>query len=170
MLNLIARADSALAADDTELKRPGLSYTVDTLLDLREALGEAASLSVIVGADAFASMSRWHCAPDILKLVNLVVMSRPGYRLPAQGEEAEWLARCGVTDPDALKSRPAGNILVHPVTPVDISSTRVRQVIAAGQAPRYLMPGMIWNYIRRHQLYGAQTRADESRRPEDLSG
>ncbi|MFV1970690.1 MAG: nicotinate-nicotinamide nucleotide adenylyltransferase, partial [Acidimicrobiia bacterium] len=72
MTELLAGEDGRLVADDTEISRNGPSYTIDTI----EQLGERQVL--IVGADAALGIPTWHRADELVKLVDLAVVPRPG--------------------------------------------------------------------------------------------
>lgn len=155
MLTTVLHGIPGLRADDTELRRPGPSYTVDTLERLREELGEAETLCLIMGSDAFRGLPGWHRWRDILGLAHLIVVKRPGSGLPLRGEAAGVLERRRVQGPQRLAQDRSGGILVCEVSLLDISATEIRACIAAGEQPRYLLPGAVWSYIRRNGLYGA---------------
>lgn len=155
MLTRVTGRDRDLLADDRELRRPGPSYAVDTLAELREELGPDRPLAWILGMDAFAGFDRWHRWAEIPDRAHLVVMTRPGAALPQGGPVAELLATRRVDGPGALLEAPAGRILVWPVEPLDFSATDIRRCIRNGKQPRFLIPGVIWRYIQREGLYGS---------------
>ncbi len=131
--------DPRFVADGRELRRGGPSYTVLTLEELRAERGDQ-PLVLIMGMDAFGGLERWHRARELIGLAHVVVALRPRAALPDAGLPAEWLARHGCDDPAALASRPAGLVHVSRNTQIDLSSSVVREVVAAGRDPRYLMP------------------------------
>jgi nicotinate-nucleotide adenylyltransferase len=141
----VAMVDAAIAGDERfyvderELKRADPSYTVLTLEELRAERG-AQPLVLIMGMDAFAGLDRWHRAADLIGLAHVVVALRPRATLPAAGLQAELLERSRCDDPAALAGRPAGLVYICRNTQIDLSSSAVREVIAAGRDPRYLMP------------------------------
>lgn len=155
MLKIVIGRQSGLRLDDRELRREGPSYSVDTLLELREELGQTVPIGLIMGMDAFAGLASWNRWDQILKLAHIVIAERPGSVLPSTGPVAELLMLTGIQDSDALKQAPCGGILPVAVTPVDVSSTTIRECINNGQSPRYMLPGGVWSYIKRHRLYGA---------------
>jgi nicotinate-nucleotide adenylyltransferase len=130
------------AVDDRELRRDGPSYTVTTLRELRADEPER-SLCLIVGMDAFLGLPRWHEWREILALAHLVVAHRPGWSAPSDGLLAELLAERGAVDGRQLHDAPAGRIHVRAVTPLEISSTELRDLIVAGRDPRYLLPDAV---------------------------
>jgi nicotinate-nucleotide adenylyltransferase len=155
MLELALKGKASLIADDCELRREGPSYTVDTLLDLRAQVGEAQTLCLIMGADAFANFTSWHRWQDILQLANLVVTTRPGAQLPSTGAAAELLSerRCGAAQD--LTHVDFGAILLQTVQRLDISATTIREGLAAGRDVSAMLPEAVWRYIHKHGLYGA---------------
>ena len=139
MVGAAIAGDERFYVDERELKRAGPSYTVLTLEELRAERG-AQPLVLIMGMDAFAGLDRWHRAADLIGLAHVVVALRPRATLPAAGLQAELLERSRCDDPAALAGRPAGLVYVCRNTQIDLSSSAVREVIAAGRDPRYLMP------------------------------
>jgi len=128
--------------DDRELRRDGPSYTVTTLRELR-ADEPGRSLYLIVGMDAFLGLPGWHEWRAILDLAHLVVAHRPGWSAPRDGLLAELLAERGAVEALDLHASPAGRIHVRAVTPLEISSTDLRDLIVAGRDPRYLLPDAV---------------------------
>jgi nicotinate-nucleotide adenylyltransferase len=153
MLTRVVGRTPGLVADDRELRREGVSYTIDTLEGLRRELGPDKPLGLIMGSDAFASLDTWHRWRDIPGLAHIVVMRRPGAELPVRGAVADFLEGARVDDPAALSRRPAGGVFVQDVSPQEVSSTAVRECIREGRQPRFMLPGSIWSYIRRTGLY-----------------
>jgi nicotinate-nucleotide adenylyltransferase len=131
--------DPRFAVDDRELRRPGPSYTVLTLEELRVERGDQ-PLVLIMGMDAFAGIERWHRVASLLSLAHVVVALRPRAALPRDGLAARLLQECRAPDVASLASRPAGFVHVCDNTQLDLSSSAVRAVVAAGRDPRYLMP------------------------------
>lgn len=154
MLEAAIAGEPGLAVDTRELERPGPSYMVDTLASLRAELGPRAPLCLLVGSDAFAGLDRWHEWRRIPELAHLVVARRPGADLPGTGAVAELLAARRVPEVAALRARPAGRILIQPVTLLDISATRIRALLAAGRSVRYLLPEAVLEIVRARRLYG----------------
>lgn len=131
--------DERFFVDERELRRAGPSYTAVTLEELRAERG-IQPLVLIMGMDAFAGLERWHRADELIGLAHLVIALRPRAALPATGLPAELLALHGCDNPARLAERPAGLVHVCRNTQLDLSSSAVRVVIAAGRDPRYLMP------------------------------
>jgi nicotinate-nucleotide adenylyltransferase len=133
--------------DTRELEREGKSYSVRTLRSLREELGEDTPICLIIGSDAFRGFPSWHKPEEILQLAHIVVMQRPGDPLPELYPER--LAKSKAE----LRSGPAGRIYPQPVTQLQISATGIRNLIRAGESPRYLLPDGALAIIQRENLY-----------------
>ena len=139
MLRAAVGDDDRFRVDDRELRRRGPSYTVLTLEELRTERG-AQPIVLIMGMDAYAGNDRWHRSADLLALAHIVIALRPHASLPGAGLGAELLQERRATDAAQLSSTPAGLVFVSDNTQLDLSSSAVRAVIAAGRDPRYLMP------------------------------
>lgn len=137
MARAAAEADPRFRVRDDELRRGGVSWTVDTLRALRRELGSGAALYLILGADQLASFDRWREAEEILCLATPAIMDR-------EGEDAEAVA------PDL----PGMERAVHvPVTRIDVSATRVRERIRTGQDVSGMLPVPVLRIVRREGLY-----------------
>ncbi len=139
MVRAATADDPRFLVDDRELRRRGPSYTVLTLEELRaERVGQP--LVLIMGMDAYAGIERWHRAGDLLSLAHVVVALRPRASLPREGLAARLLQERRAPDISSLASSPAGFVHLCDNTQLDLSSSAVRAVVAAGRDPRYLMP------------------------------
>ena len=161
MLEIGLSGCARLHADDRELRRDGPSYSVDTLAEWRAELGADAPLVLCVGADAFAGFATWHRYEDIFELAHVLVLTRPGSADRVAWPEAlraQAVARRGTLA--QLREQPAGRIAELAVTPLAISATAVRTLIAAGRDPRFLVPDAVAEYIARMGLYQAAPARD----------
>lgn len=154
MVELAVAGEPRLVCDKRELRRAGKSYTIDSLIELREEMGARQSLCMVVGCDAILAVPRWHRWRELLDWAHIVVIARPGWALPERGEVADWLSEHRAQDKAALQRAPAGTVLVEELRPLSISSTEIRQLLASGRSPRYLMPQVVLDYIDEHSLYG----------------
>lgn len=156
MVRLAIAGNDAFQVDAAEVEAQRPSYSVPTLERLRSQLGAAQPLVLLLGADAFAGLPTWHRWQELLTLAHLGVAHRPGFPLaPASlpAPLAELLAQCGSDDPAVLAGAPAGRIVNFAMTPLAISATQVRQLLAEGGSPRYLLPDAVIAYIQQHHLY-----------------
>ncbi len=139
MVRAATADDPRFLVDDRELRRRGPSYTVLTLEELRaERAGQP--LVLIMGMDAYAGIERWHRAGDLLSLAHVVIALRPRTSLPRDGLAARLLQEYRAPDIASLALRPAGSVYLCDNTQLDLSSSAVRALVAAGRDPRYLMP------------------------------
>lgn len=144
--------EPGLVIDTRELERSGPSYMVDTLRSMRDEIpGE--SLGLVLGMDAFVELQNWHQWQELPKLAHFIVMHRPGSVPQMPG----FLCRLkGVYYPDrseALKEYEAGCVFFQEVTPLDISSTVIREIIRSDGNPRFLLPEPVLELIRERGLY-----------------
>jgi nicotinate-nucleotide adenylyltransferase len=128
-----------------ELERDGPSYTVDTLRAIHASHPEA-ELTFVVGADIASSLPAWREPAELLELADLAVAARSG---------TDREAVLGAVAP--LGGRAAIRFLDAPV--LDVSSSMVRARAAAGEPIDRLVGAAVAQYIERHGLYGARTRA-----------
>lgn len=147
-----------LAVDDREILRQGPSYTVDTLQSFRHENPDM-PLALLLGADAARGLAGWHQWQRLFSLAHLVIAERPGAPLEAGSLEPalrdEWQRR-STGDASALEHAVAGAIVRVPITPREISSTALRELLARGGAPAVppgLLPPAVLAYIDRNQLY-----------------
>ena len=138
--------------DDREVRRGGPSYTVLTLSELR-AEHPAAPLCLVVGMDAFRGLPTWHRWQELLDLAHVVAAPRPGWVAPTDGPLAELLETRRAGSVETLHARAAGCLYVQPVTQMEISSTELRGLLAAGRDPRYLVPDAVRDAIVRTGCY-----------------
>lgn len=153
LLQLSVRDCPGLSVDTRELERPGPSYMVDTLASLRAEF-PAAPLCLILGMDAFLGLPRWHRWEELTDYAHIVVLDRPGSRLPDSGVLAEWLAGRRAAEPEALHRILAGQVWFQPVTQLDVSATQIRTLLNAGRSAQYLLTEPAWQAVREHKLYG----------------
>jgi nicotinate-nucleotide adenylyltransferase len=158
MVRLAAADYPGLEVDEREILRKGPSYTVVTLEELR-AEAPSRPLALIVGADALAGLPQWHRWREIFELAHIVAVARPG-KMPADALAPElareWQRRFSDDAQDLLR-RPAGAILVQPITEHPIAASAIRAELARGRegvaAVSGLLPPSVLAYIERNQLY-----------------
>ncbi|HEX8432488.1 MAG TPA: nicotinate-nucleotide adenylyltransferase [Longimicrobium sp.] len=131
MVRAAIEGDPRFAADDLELRRPGPSFTVDTLRELTRR-HPGAELVLLIGADNLPELPGWREPAEIVRLARLAVMGREGEGVPPEG------------------AFPASYVAA---TRVDVSATEVRRRAAAGETIRYLVPDTVRALVERHGLY-----------------
>ena len=138
LMTVIATAyDPLISVSRVDIDRPGETYTIDTLRDLRAERGPAAEFYFIMGADALSGVSTWHNAENLFTMAHFVGCTRPGHPIDANG-----LGSQGFT----LIEIPA----------LEISSTACRERVGAGKPIRYLVPDGVIQYIAKRGLYQDQ--------------
>ncbi|MCD9028089.1 nicotinate-nucleotide adenylyltransferase [Luteimonas sp. BDR2-5] len=155
MVELAIAGEPGLLLDRFELERGGRSYTVDTLIALRAALGPAQPLAWLVGADSFVALPTWHRWRELPALAHFVVAERQGSPLDAALPPALDVEMRGrwASAPDALTASPAGRVyrLRQPLHP--LSATAIRARIAEGLPVSGLVPDAVAAFIREKGAY-----------------
>ena len=152
MLHAAVAGVPELAVDDCEVRRGGISYTIETVERLRNG-GTGTPVCLIMGADAFASLHTWRQWQRLPEFVHIVIVDRTGTAPPGDPVVAELLASRLVDDSRELASRPAGLVTRVQAPLLDISSSYVRDCVRQGKNIRYLVPGDVITYINAHALY-----------------
>ena len=139
MLQAALQGQNRLTLDTRELRRQGPSYTIDTLRELRGELGER-PLVLLLGADAFAGLPSWQSWHELFDYAHIGVLNRPGIEAAWSVDLTLEILPRRVSDPTLLHASPAGKMIELAVTPLEISATRIRDLLAEGRDPRYLLP------------------------------
>lgn len=160
MLKAAIKDNEAFILDEREIDRAGDSYSIITLREYRQEVGERYALCFIVGSDVFLNFNKWYCWNEIFELCHIIIADRPGYlsvlnnRIPQELEEA---LRCRqASSVDDLKMSSHGLIFIAPTTLQDISATAIREYIAAKKSARYLTPDVVLEYIKTNHLYSGK--------------
>lgn len=144
MLRAALQEQSRLTLDTRELERSGPSYTIDTLTELRKEEG-GRSLVLLMGADAFAGLPSWHRWRELFDVAHIGVLSRPGVEVTWSDELLAEIGPRLIEDAATLRALPAGKVIELSVTPLEISATRIRELLAEGRDPRYLLPSGLFD-------------------------
>ncbi|WP_252274880.1 nicotinate-nucleotide adenylyltransferase [Pseudomonas subflava] len=156
MVELAAAGEPLLAVDDRELKRDKPSFTYDTLESVRGELAADDQLFLLLGWDAFCGLPTWHRWQELLTHCHLLVLQRPDADSEAPEELRDLVAARSVHDPLGLAG-PGGQISFIWQTPLAVSATQIRQLLADGRSVRFLVPDAVLAYIHAHGLYRAHT-------------
>jgi nicotinate-nucleotide adenylyltransferase len=135
LMTVIATASNPrFSVSRVDIDRPGPTYTIDTLRDLRATRGPDAEFFFITGADALQQIMTWQDADELFKLAHFVGCTRPGHRLSGAG-------------------LPDDRVSLIEIPALAISSTTCRQRVEAGEPIWYLVPDGIVQYISKRALY-----------------
>jgi nicotinate-nucleotide adenylyltransferase len=136
LMTVVATASNPLfSVSRIDIDRPGPTYTIDTLHDLREAYGGDAEIFFITGSDALAQILGWRNAEELFALAHFIGVSRPGY------------------EPADVAAFPAGAVTLVEVPALTISSSDCRERVARGHPVWYLVPDGVVQYISKRRLY-----------------
>jgi nicotinate-nucleotide adenylyltransferase len=135
LMTVIATASNPrFSVSRVDIERPGLTYTKDTLREMRGIYGPDVDLYFITGADALAQMLSWRDTDELFELAHFVGCTRPGHNLADPG-------------------LPRGRVSLVEVPALAISSTECRERVRAGEPVWYLVPDGIVQYINKRGLY-----------------
>ncbi len=156
MTRIAAQDSSLLEVLDLEGRRNGPSYSIETLREIHRLYKDNVDIFFIIGMDAFLEIKTWKEYKNLFKESNFVVLKRPGFSF----EELEpFIISMEVgfkrMSDSNIFSTPSGNLLIYKeATLMDISSTRIREMVAAGRSIRFLLPEAVRVYIIEKSLYG----------------
>jgi nicotinate-nucleotide adenylyltransferase len=157
MLQLALQGNSGFRVDPRELGATEPTYTIDTLSSLRNEIGTQTPLVLFIGADQFMALHTWRRWQALTDLAHILVAMRPSAEpFTPDGltpEVSTWFRARWQHQPDAIRGKPGGSVLLLGLTPLAISSTAIRSAIAEHRSPRYLLPDPVLDYIRAHNLY-----------------
>ena len=137
LMTVIATASNpSFTVSRVDIDRTGLTYTIDTLRDLKGERPDA-DLFFITGADAIAQILSWRDHDELWELAHFVAVSRPGHVLNIDG-------------------LPSDNVSQLEVPALAISSTDCRERVHRGHPVWYLVPDGVVQYIAKHHLYRSE--------------
>ena len=159
MVRLATADHPRFAVSDLELRRPGPSYTVDTLAALAAGGDE---LFYVIGSETFLDLLTWREPRRVARLARLVVIPRAGSPFDAESAAAQKVVReigveGGFVHAAAPRDvRPHGVLIVH-ATSLPLSASELRRRVREGRSLAFRMPPAAIAYVRSHGLYRAET-------------
>ncbi|MBO8136748.1 MAG: nicotinate-nucleotide adenylyltransferase [Desulfotomaculum sp.] len=141
MTRLAVDSNSYFEASSLEIERPGPSYTIDTVKEVKR-LYYPSKLFFITGADAVLEIISWKSVEELLSLCYFVAATRPGYDISNLQQKL-----------GALPEKYLEKIIPIYIPALAISSTDIRKRVKAGEPIKYLLPESVENYIKNHRLY-----------------
>lgn len=154
MVRLAIASNPFFSLSEIELSRPGKSYSIDTIRYFCDASGDA--FFFIVGGDAFVEIETWKDYQNLFSLCHFIVMARPGFeKTPVASQLPKALNTAFQYDLETkLWVHLSGYCLYFKeISFLDISSTKVRELIERGESVKYLVPAAVETYIHQNRLY-----------------
>ncbi|MDA3920609.1 MAG: nicotinate-nucleotide adenylyltransferase [Salinisphaera sp.] len=151
-IRVATASEPRLRLDDRELMRKGHSYTIDTLASLRAELPDT-PLCLIMGRDVFAHLPSWQAWKQLFDYAHIVLIERPGMSADYAPEATQALEKRRIDDVQALHDSLGGHIYNYAPPPLAISASRIRELLAADESPRYLLPAAILDDIMDAKVY-----------------
>lgn len=152
MLELALADEDLIEADALELKRGGVSYSIDTLIHFSQE-SIAAQLVFILGIDAMNSITKWHRWQEMFEYCHFLVLGRENRELNPETQEAITLNAGVVARPDELFDRANGSVYFANEFSFEASSSRVRELLTRKDSVDNLLPAKVDNYIKSNSLY-----------------
>ncbi|MEE9551742.1 MAG: nicotinate-nucleotide adenylyltransferase [Gammaproteobacteria bacterium] len=156
MMEIALHKLSGLVIDDCELHREGPSYTIDTVSVARDKVGDT-PICLLMGMDAFNTISSWHRWEELLDQVHIVIADRPADDIAKDPNITVFLNRHHVDDISKLHKAPAGNIFKIDIPMLDISASKIKNIISSDKDASYLLPGNVLDFIKTNNLYQQNT-------------
>ncbi len=135
-------------ASSIEVDRPGVTYTADTLRELRAHYPDNVELWFITGADAVCSILKWRESEVVARLAHIVALTRPGWELDDEKRRV-------------IEERGAFRVHMLQATGLAVSSTDLRQRVSQGRSIRYLTMQRVLDYISEHGLYRLEAKSGD---------
>lgn len=145
MVRIAISGNPFLDASEEELKREGLSYTIDTLRAMRRQYGDGTKLFFITGADAILEILTWKDPEELLAESSFIAATRPGFALES--------LRQALPERTSRGADPLDSVYSMEIPALAISSTDIRERASSGRPFRYMVPEGVWQYIETNGLY-----------------
>ena len=161
MVRLAIASDPSLAISDVEIRRPGKSYSIDTIRLLQQEHGARTQLFFLIGLDAFLDFPSWREPLTLLELCPFVVLSRPGLSFRSLSTMALLppIPQVSLADLDAGRisqlevSLGTQRLTYLQLPPCMVSASDIRSRIRRGLSVANLLPPLVESYILQHHLY-----------------
>ncbi|MBX3039883.1 MAG: nicotinate (nicotinamide) nucleotide adenylyltransferase [Bdellovibrionaceae bacterium] len=140
--------------DDREIRRGGISYTIDTIREFRKDVA-ADDLFLIIGADNFETFNQWKDYREILKDANLIVTTRPGFEIPSGVDDIPEFLKDQIEEADFnfIELKTGRNIQFLSLKDIEVSSSELRKKLRTGRPVQKELPLAVESYIRDQGLY-----------------
>lgn len=156
MVRLAIGGNPFFSLSEVELKRPGKSYSVETIGHFRRHFGAEVQLFFILGLDAFLEVTTWKEYAALFDLCHFIIMTRPGFEKKfSRAHLPVELAKnfCYDSHKKEYRYRSGFSLFPQEIAALEISSTKIRERIRKGRSVKYLLPPSVEEFIRRKKLY-----------------
>ncbi|MFN9985255.1 MAG: nicotinate-nucleotide adenylyltransferase [Pirellula sp.] len=143
MIRLAIGANPYFSVDESEIRRGGVSYSIDTIRAMQE-LEPDAEFYLLIGADSLVDLRKWREPSELLSRVQLVVASRGGMPDP------DWASLSGIATPAQIE---AIQRIRLDVPSIEIASRDIQRRVREGRSIRYLVPAAVEAYVKEHGLW-----------------
>ena len=125
-----------------EIDRPGITYTIDTIAQIREICNDQIKIYFITGADAVSEIINWKDSEQLLKMCSFIAVTRPGYNKDKLRGQV-----------NSIKLDYQSRLHYLEVPELDISSSDIRERVRTGKPIKYMLPLEVEDYIAKNALY-----------------
>lgn len=152
MVRRAIKGNSLFTLSAIEIKRGGISYSIDTLQAMEKKLDE---LYYLIGIDAFSEIHTWHRYTDLFSRTNFIVMVRPSHKKMTGLSlfPPKVRSEMKILDEETFQHISGKKVYLRYITQLDISATKIRTSVGDGKSIRYLVPAAVERYIEKRKLY-----------------
>jgi nicotinate-nucleotide adenylyltransferase len=160
MLEIAVEDNSLLEASDLETRREGPSFTLETIRKVRSDYGGSMPF-LALGVDAYIEIASWHRPADVLAESHIVVLTRPGFEVDLVSPVSQWFEGVYRTVEDLHVHESGATLRKIQITPMEVSSSSIRNLIAQDRSIRYLVPQPVFKYIQQNNVYGLEQECEK---------
>ncbi len=154
MVRMAIEGNPFFELSDIECKRKGVSYTVETLRELKGSLGNR-NFVFIMGIDSFLELPLWYRPEEVIELADIAILNRPPHKIEELYSSiyVRHNSEQKIGDVKILELSSGKNLYVMPVTGLNISASEIRKLLKNGKSIKYLLPESVESYIISKGLY-----------------
>ena len=155
MLKIATENDTRFTVDDCEISRGNITYTIDTLKELRQKFSKT-PLCMLMGMDSFNSLPYWRAWQSFLDYTHIIIADRPQQDPTITDQTLLRIMHGATTDlVSTLQQKTAGHIMRLNAQMLDISSTKIRDMLQKSNADIIGLPDKVLHFIKQNHLYGS---------------
>lgn len=152
MVKLAITEQPCFDVDKREIEQAETSYTIKTLKQIAQSFPQK-KLALIIGIDTFLELPKWNEWEQLLDYASIVVLHRPGYEITTNSCITTYLLKHQCQNKNIFINQKYNGILLLNIPMLEISSTYIREQIAVGKSPCYLIPTAVNTYIKKKKIY-----------------